>query len=189
MTRRTSRKRTSVRRNSSRRLRRNGVVQPLYGYDSASTAYVVADYPYGFHARTQIRYWLETGAGKKGFRFVSQTMDPKRGTWNKPKASTYVPLAAAMYLDEKGHADWVGLTEYSEAKDVISFLHNFPGADKVFLKQILPMKVRYYEKLVKLNEQGLTGWTMNGVPTALTPTEAERNRAELVAWRAAAAAL
>lgn len=65
----------------------------LWGHNSAETAYVVADYPYGFRLRCQIRYWLEYRKGK-GFRFVSQTTNPKRPgeVWNKPKASTYSPL-------------------------------------------------------------------------------------------------
>lgn len=162
---------------------------PLYGYHNASTAYVVDDYPYGFHARTKIRYWLETGAGKKGFRFVSQTMNPKNGLWNKPKASTYAPLAGAMYLDEKGHVEWSGLTEYSGAADVITFLRDFPAADKVFLKQILPMKVRYHKKQVEMNERGESAWSINGVPTTLTEADARRNREELAEWQAALAAL
>ena len=62
---------------------------PLYGHTSEATAYVVADYPYGFRERTQIRYWLEHKP-KKGWRFVSQTLNPKTSRWNKPKASTYV---------------------------------------------------------------------------------------------------
>jgi len=169
-------------------LRRNGVVQPLYGFHDVNSAYVVADYPYGFHARTQIRYWLEMSP-KKGFRFVSQTMDPKRGAWNKPKASTYAEFAGAMYLDEKGHVQWTGLGMYSESDKVLAFLHDFPGADKSVLKLFLPAKLRSLQKLVKLNDQGLTGWTMNGIPTELTPGEAARNREELARWQAVAAAL
>lgn len=164
-------------------------MQPLYGYDSASNAYVVEDYPYGFKLRTKIRYWLEQGAGKKGFRFVSQTMDPKRGVWNKPKASTYADFAAAMYLDENGHVQWTGLGMYADGDKVAAFLRDFPGADKIFLKQIIPMKVRAHQRIVELNERGETGWTMNGVPTKLTEAEAERNIRELAQWQAAAAAL
>ena len=76
-------------------------MKQLIGNNSAETAYVVADYPYGFRLRTQIRYWVET---KKNFgqRFVSQTLNPKNGNWNKPKAGTYY-LAVVMYLDEKDY--------------------------------------------------------------------------------------
>src|SRR3990170_1289756 len=73
----------------------------LYGHTSEATAYLVADYPYGFRERTQIRYWLE-GKPKKGWRFMSQTLNPKTSRWNKPKASTYTEWGAAMYLDDKG---------------------------------------------------------------------------------------
>ena len=169
-------------------LRRNGVVQPLYGFHDVNSAYVVADYPYGFHARTQIRYWLEMSP-KKGFRFVSQTMDPKRGAWNKPKASTYAEFAGAMYLDEKGHVQWTGLGMYSESDKVLAFLHDFPGADKSLIKPFVNAKAIYQRKIVAMNDKGLTGWAINGVPTELTPAEAERNREELARWQAVAAAL
>jgi hypothetical protein len=62
--------------------------QPLHGHTSEATAYLVADYPYGFRERTQIRYWLEAKP-KRGWRFVSQTLNPKTDRWNKPKESTY----------------------------------------------------------------------------------------------------
>lgn len=61
--------------------------ETLSGHISEESAFVVDDYPYGFHARTQIRYWIETT--KHGQRFVSQTLNPKTGAWNKPKAGTY----------------------------------------------------------------------------------------------------
>ena len=66
---------------------------------SPETAVVVNDYPYGFRLRTKIRYWKET---KKGFgqRFVSQTLNPKTGQWNKPKAGNYYPVVV-MVQEEK----------------------------------------------------------------------------------------
>lgn len=188
MTRPTSRRRTSLRRNS-RRLRRNTAGKtPLYGYNSASNAYLVTDYPYGFKLRTSIRYWLESHP-KHGFRFVSQTLNPKNGIWNKPKASTYADFAAAMYLDEKGHVTWTGLGMYSDASKVVEFVNDFPGADKSILKQFVPAKVRYLQKMVKTNELGESGWLINGVPTPLTEADARRNREELAQWQAVAATL
>jgi hypothetical protein len=78
-------------------------MQTLTGHTSPETAYLVADYPYGFRLRCQIRYWLEFKAGR-GFRLVSQTSNPKRpGTvWNKPRASTY-HVVAVMVIDEDDH--------------------------------------------------------------------------------------
>src|SRR5436190_937437 len=85
----------------------------LVGHVSPETAYVVADYPYGFRLRCMIRYWLEFHP-KHGFRLWSQTSNPKRGNvWNKPKASTYARFGGCMFLDDAGHAQWSGLTEYS----------------------------------------------------------------------------
>ena len=105
------------------------IVEALKGHTSQETAYVVADYPYGFRLRCQIRYWLEFKKGK-GFRFVSQTSNPKAeagnglpagSVWNKPKASTYVENAAFMYLDSKGHVEWHGLGIYADAAESNAF--------------------------------------------------------------------
>ena len=74
---------------------------------SPETAYVVDDYPYGFRLRTSIRYWVETKKGR-GQRFVSQTLNPKTGDWNKPKSSTYY-TAVVIGLDEKNHVTLAAL--------------------------------------------------------------------------------
>lgn len=84
----------------------------LFGADSAETAYLVDDYPYGFRLRTQIRYWIETT--KHGDRFVSQTCNPKTGRWNKPKASTYVGVAV-LTRNAEGHIAYTGISENDRA--------------------------------------------------------------------------
>jgi hypothetical protein len=100
----------------------------LSGHISPETAYVVDDYPYGFRLRCKIRYWLEYNP-KHGFRFVSQTTNPKQGDrWNKPKASTYARFGAAMFLDEQDHVHWTGLSEYSDGQDAKTFLDTFGAA-------------------------------------------------------------
>lgn len=92
---------------------------PLIGHESPETAYVVDDYPYGFRLRTQIRYWMETKQGH-GTRFVSQTLNPKTGRWNKPKASTYITLRV-MYLDSAGHIGTDGVSSYTRREDAEAF--------------------------------------------------------------------
>ena len=66
----------------------NELVNQIIGAVSPETATYVNGYPYGFRLRTQIRYWVESKP-KFGQRLVSQTMNPKNGRWNKPKAGTY----------------------------------------------------------------------------------------------------
>lgn len=102
----------------------------LSGHVSPETAYVVDDYPYGFRLRCKIRYWLEWGGDRHGWRFCSQTTNPKRNgeVWNKPKASTYVAIAAAMYLDENEHVKWAGLDAYSTAAQAIAFRNTYGEA-------------------------------------------------------------
>ncbi len=151
--------------------------QPLYGHTSEATAYLVEDYPYGFHERTQIRYWLEQKP-KKGWRFVSQTLNPKTGRWNKPKASTYTEWGAAMYLDEKGHVAWTGIGPYSDAQQFLAFVETFPGADLRELRKVVPAKLRLLSDLIS----GKRFFTINGVPQPASEAETERRRHEMAVW-------
>jgi hypothetical protein len=92
---------------------------------SPETAFVVADYPYGFRLRCSIRYWLEVHP-KHGVRCMSQTTNPKRGgVWNKPKASTYSRFAGALYLDSDGHVQHAGLHEYMDAAQSVAWRETY----------------------------------------------------------------
>lgn len=94
---------------------------------SPATAYVIADYPYGFRLRCKRRVWLDVHP-KLGARLMSQTTNPKlpcAEVWNKPKASTYQKFAGAMYLDSDGHVQWAGLSEYSDAAEAVAFRDTF----------------------------------------------------------------
>lgn len=79
----------------------------LTGHTSPETGYRVDDYPYGYTLRTTIRYWVET---KKNFgqRMVSQTVNPKNGRLNKPKAGTYCAIQL-LALDEQDHVVPIGI--------------------------------------------------------------------------------
>jgi hypothetical protein len=151
--------------------------QPLYGHTSEATAYLVADYPYGYTLRTQIRYWLEAKP-KKGWRFVSQTLNPKTSRWNKPKASTYVKWAAAMYLDEDGHVQWTGVGPYTGEQQFLSFITTFPGADMSELRKVVPAKQRYLRGRIS----GALVMTINGVPQPMSEVDVDRARGELGVW-------
>jgi hypothetical protein len=94
-------------------------------HTSPDTAYVVADYPYGFRARCSIRYWLEHKPNH-GFRLMSQTTNPKSANhWNKPKASTYAQFGACMYLDDNGHVHWTSLTEYCGGAEAFEWSNKY----------------------------------------------------------------
>jgi len=94
-------------------------METLTGHTGPETAYTVADYPYGFRLRTSKRYWVETKEGQ-GMRVVSQTLNPKTGRWNKPKASTY-SLIKVLFLDAAGHVQADGLTGYATEKTIAEF--------------------------------------------------------------------
>ena len=110
----------------------------LKGHISPETAYVVADYPYGFKYRCKIRYWLEYKADY-GFRFVSQTTNPKKAGefWNKPKASTYCRFGGCMYLDAEGHTKWSGLSEYCSVPEAAEWVATYgEGVPEAGLDQL-----------------------------------------------------
>jgi hypothetical protein len=120
----------------------------LKGHVSPETAYVVADYPYGFKLRCKIRYWLEFKP-KLGFRFVSQTTNPKRAGehWNAPKASTYSRFGTCMYLNGEGHVAWSGLSEYCTSEEAEAWLAKYgegvPEAGAELLRKWVAAKVAY----------------------------------------------
>lgn len=122
-------------------------MQLLKGHISPETAYVVDDYPYGFRLRCKIRYWLEFHP-KRGFRFVSQTTNPKRGdAWNKPKASTYYRFGGAMFLDDNDHVQWSGLSEYCSGAEAKAWAEQFgegvPDAGRAILERWVAAKLAY----------------------------------------------
>ena len=102
----------------------------------------------GFRLRCSIRYWLEYNA-KHGFRFVSQTTNPKRPgeVWNKPKASTYFKFGAAMFLDENDHVQWSGLSEYSTGAEAKAWQDKYgagvPEAGRLMLAKWVAAKLAY----------------------------------------------
>jgi hypothetical protein len=104
------------------------VTQVLCGHTSPETAFVVQDYPYGFRLRCKIRYWLESRP-KHGFRFVSQTTNPKLPAerWNTPRAGIY-HVAAVLYLDEEQHVQCAYLSPYSSRADRDQFRRIFATA-------------------------------------------------------------
>lgn len=150
--------------------------QPLYGHTSEATAYLVDDYPYGFRERTQIRYWLEHKP-KKGWRFVSQTMNPKTTRWNKPKTSTYAEWGAAMYLDDVDHVQWTGIGPYSDERAIRDFVTTFPDA-KNDLKSVVRAKIHFLKGRIG----GEIFFTINGQKQPTTEADVLRLRDELSAW-------
>lgn len=120
----------------------------LKGHLSPETAYVVDDYPYGYTLRCKIRYWLEYHP-KRGVRLMSQTTNPKRPgiVWNKPKASTYCRFGGCMFLNDKGHVHWNGLTEYCDGAEAQAFLDKYgegvPPAALLLLNKWVAAKLAY----------------------------------------------
>lgn len=113
------------------------ISKSLTGHVSPETAFVVADYPYGFRLRCQIRYWLEFKKGF-GYRLVSQTSNPKKPVlvWNKPKAGTYHALAV-LCLDEIGHVCLDTLRPGWDDENTIAAFERMHDLDETGLKAVL----------------------------------------------------
>lgn len=127
-------------------------VRALHGHDSAETAYLVEDYPYGYSLRCQIRYWIETaqkGVKKGQQRVVSQTTNPKKNDmWNKPKAGTY-NLMAGLYLDGNDRVKSWTVSEYlptpqGDARLRLSGIYDQMPDDQRALYDALVKQSRHY---------------------------------------------
>ncbi len=83
------------------------------------------NYPYG-SLRCTITFDIEFKKGK-GFRFVTQTVNPKTGRTNAPKTSTYAHFAW-LYSDEKGHIHHgeINVFGYNDVLKFITFLNANP---------------------------------------------------------------
>lgn len=75
--------------------------------------FVVEDYPYGFTLRTQMRVYVEIRNGF-GMRYVTQTLNPKTGKWNKPKAGTYSRIIIVYQDPADGHIHQKAFSAWSD---------------------------------------------------------------------------
>lgn len=153
---------------------------------SPDTAYVVLDYPCGRTARTSIRYWIEDG-GKKGFRVVYQTRNPKvpaeANLWNAPKKSTYMLVAAALYIEEAtGHVKSEGITEYTDPAAIRSYVETHGTTPRIL--QWVHDKAKFSRAFA---DRGV--FTINGAPQEVTPGEASRRNETAKEWEDLLAAL
>jgi hypothetical protein len=150
----------------------------LYDHTSENTAYVVENYPYG-RDRTLMRYWMEYKKGK-GYRFVSQTLNPKTKQWNKPSASTYSDALVMVKLDSNGHIVSLSPTSWLTAETIQKLRHYGQGYSQETLGEIRVGALgsfNYYANMLKYQKQtGLSGWAVNGVPQPIKEGDIERSR-------------
>jgi len=99
----------------------------LFGHTETNPL-VIADYPYGFRLRCEMRYWIETN--KKGDRFMSQTVNPKTGRLNAPKKGTYKSVVV-MYKNDIGHVHCASVNIYKGREEVRKFVNDIGGLDKL----------------------------------------------------------
>lgn len=125
-------------------------VKTLVGHVSPETAFLVEDYPYGFTLRCKIRYWLEYRKGF-GYRFVSQTTNPKKSYeyWNKPKAGNYHVLAVMVQNVENGYIGIETLRSHgwSKEEDIKEFENRHAIAMQSDLNQAILKYIRLSNKI------------------------------------------
>lgn len=117
---------------------------------------ITENYPYGFKVKTRKVNWIEFSP-KKGFRHVSQTIDPKTGRLNNPKKSIYYTLGI-LGVDENNHTKFWTCGFNGEKEMKISYNHLYFEFDKYTAPQ---MEYLYMEALlyIKVHAKALIMYT------------------------------
>lgn len=106
----------------------------------------VEDYPYGFRLRTTLYDYIEYKKNK-GYRHVTQTINPKTGSLNKPKASTYSTFLV-RYYNEDGHIKTYGISYFSGLESIHKFVTIFKDTHHLFNEnQIEDLKIEVLSAL------------------------------------------
>jgi hypothetical protein len=157
---------------------------PLYNHNSLETAYLIEDYPYG-RLRCRMKAWLEYREGK-GFRYCTQTENPKNLRWNAIKHSTYMLVACNMYINsDNGHCEWEGVSEYTDHDKALQFVKDFPETNVSVLLPWTLQKIAYYKMLV----DGTAHFTMNNVKQEPSEYELEEYKKDHMGWNLVLAAI
>jgi hypothetical protein len=115
-------------------------VFPRYHFNATSleTAQVSTEYPYG-SLRCKMFFYVEDG-GKKGWRCVQQTINPKNGRLNAPKKSTYRSVPIFILESKEGFFEFLSAPDQpnEDGKNVNDFIEKYwsiiPEKDKSYLK-------------------------------------------------------
>lgn len=90
-------------------------------YFKTGDKFEATDYPYGYNMRTSMFFWVEFKPGK-GYRAVRQSVNPKNGRMNKPKAGTYTDFMFLAVVDGKASFKSKSFYEAKEYNSVIDWL-------------------------------------------------------------------
>lgn len=161
----------------------------LYGHTDENSAYVVDDYPYG-RERTLMRYWLEYKKNK-GYRFVSQTLNPKTKRWNNPHPSTYSNFLLMIRLFSNGHVHSTAPISYSPLdtiRNIRAYGQSYGPEVLVEVGEYLLAGLADSAKTLKfIKKTGNSGWSVNGVPQKATLSDLERSYEHLLEYALALA--
>ena len=116
-------------------------MKSLFNHTSPETAFLCEDYPYGFRLRCKIRYWIEFKKNK-GYRFCSQTTNPRTGdvAWNKPKYSTYHEYAVLTQDESNNHIHYDCVSPYDTSAQLEEFKNKHNITDSNFDTVIMAKK-------------------------------------------------
>ena len=114
---------------------------PCYHFNATSleTAMVANDYPYG-GMRCKMSFFVEDG-GKKGWRAVTQSVNPKTGRLNNPKKSTYSTSPIFIVETKEGFFEFIHAPHHlaQDGKNVNEFIAKY--------WDILPESMQKYCKI------------------------------------------
>ena len=108
----------------------------------------VENYPYGFKLRTTLFDSVEFNP-KKGYRHITQTINPKNGRLNAPKKSTYKDFLIRFY-NENNHIKTlsldfnVSLDKFKELGNKISFYWKYLSIEE---RSYIISKFKEYTKV------------------------------------------
>lgn len=161
----------------------------LYGHTDENSAYVVEDYPYG-RERTLMRYWLEYKKNK-GYRFVSQTLNPKTKRWNNPHPGTYSDFLLMVRLFSNGHVHStqpVSYTALDTIRNIRAYGQSYRPEVYTTVKAYLLAGLAYNTKAIqRMKKTGGSGWSINGVPQKAKLPDLERAYEHLLEYALALA--
>ena len=104
-------------------------------------------YPYG-NLKTTATYKIEFN--KKGFRSIFQTVNPKTGRINNPKAGTYYIAILPMY-DSAGKFDSCGHLQFNGSEDINTGLHFMNDFFELFTEQQIESIAIHLVAMMKVN--------------------------------------
>lgn len=116
---------------------------------SLKSAAIAKDYPYG-RLKTSMHFFVEHN-GKKGWRPVTQSINPKNGRLNNPHAGVYSSFPIYVVEVKPGFFEFLHVPNLAYYPDkfkefVTEYWSQIPEEDKISLKSDYEIYSSYYKR-------------------------------------------